>query len=175
MVILVILILLWISVAMLSLIDIQIGKRLYYSSIAFDYQTRILLTDTIFRTGVPPVNHNFFTGSPSPVNYFYFWYIVPATICELTKGWIDPRSSFNASALLAGISLAAMVILHLRLQTPDKGRHIMPRSVVALGLLAITGIDIIFAATYIFRFLGNPDIFESWRLKANQLFAATGK
>lgn len=158
----VLLVLIWIGIALASLIDIQIGKRLYFSSIAFDYQTRNLLTDSIFRTGIPPVNPHIYPGAPLFIHYYYFWSILPAALCDLTAGWIDARSATNASTIWSGVSLAAVILLYLRIHTPDMARLIRARSAAALGLLSITGLDIIFATVYIFWFLGNPDIFESW-------------
>ncbi len=141
----------WVIVAILSLIDLQIGSRLYSSLLAYDYQSRVALTDAIFRTGIPPLNPNTYTGEPLYVTYFYFWNILPALLSRLTRGWLDPRIAFGASAIWAGIALRAAACIYLRFHTSLREHHIGPRSVAAIGLFFITGLDIFPAAVTLLR------------------------
>ena len=152
----------WILIAVISSVDLQTKDRLYFSVLANDNQTRVALTDAIVRTGIPPANPHLFLGQPSPVSYFYFWMILPALLTRLTGGWIDARISFIASTVWAGIALRALVVLYLRFHAPNKSIGIGARSVAALFLLFITGLDIIFAVIEIYRLPGNVSITEWW-------------
>src|SRR5437879_5042237 len=63
----------WITLAVASLIDLQLGNRLYNSVIALDYSVRAAFIDSITRTGIPPQNPFFTPGSPVLLRYHYFW------------------------------------------------------------------------------------------------------
>jgi hypothetical protein len=56
------LIALWMAVAFLSLADLPIGRRLYFSIIDFDYSVRIAFTHSIGAFGLPARNPFFFPG-----------------------------------------------------------------------------------------------------------------
>ena len=43
-----------------SLVDLQVGKRLYFSVAMFDQSYRVAFTDAVARTGVPPANPLYF-------------------------------------------------------------------------------------------------------------------
>ena len=51
--------LIWVVIAACSLVDVQIGHRLYFSVTSYDYTKNISVTDAITRTGVPPINPSF--------------------------------------------------------------------------------------------------------------------
>jgi hypothetical protein len=152
----------WLIIAVFSTVDLQTKGKLYFSVLANDNQTRIALTDAIARTGIPPANPHLYPGKPSPVSYFYFWMIIPALLTRLTGGWIDARISFIASTVWAGIALRALVVLYLRFHAPRRAGGIRYRSVAAVFLLFITGLDILFAAIEIYRLPGNVSITEWW-------------
>ncbi|HEX2981291.1 MAG TPA: hypothetical protein VHO48_13560 [Anaerolineaceae bacterium] len=156
------LILVWVIVAMLSLPDIQIGQALYLNTISFDHQTRIALTDAIFRTGIPPVNPHIYPGGPLYISYFYFWNLFPALLSRFTKGWIDPRISFQASAIWAGIALRALAFVYIRLRSRASSQSIKIKSGIAAGLFLVTGLDVIFAWLSIIKGIYNPFITEAW-------------
>ena len=152
----------WILVAILSLPDIQVNQQIYANSVSFDHQTRIALTDSIFLTGIPPANPHIYPGKPLPVSYFYFWYIFPALLSRLTRGFIDARIAFYAGIIWVGIALRATACLYLRLQSPEAKQAIGPRCAVAIGLFFITGLDIIFALIHIYFIPGSPFVTEGW-------------
>lgn len=153
---------LWVMIAFISLPDIQLDQRIYTNTVSYDSQTRIALTDSIFRTGIPPANPHIYPGKPLSVSYFYFWFIFPALLTRLTGGFIDARMSFYASIIWVGIALRAAACLYMRLQSPESKESIGPRSVVAIGLFFITGLDILFSSVLIYYFPGLPFITEWW-------------
>ncbi len=157
-----ILTLLWALAALLSLPDLQLDQRLYSNAVSNDHQTRIALTDSIFRTGIPPVNPHIYPGQPLPVSYFYFWYLFPALLSRLTGGWIDSRIAFYAGILWVGIALRAAACLYLRFQSPEGWQSIGPRSAAAVGLFFITGLDVLFAGLFVLLGAGSPFITEWW-------------
>src|ERR1700686_1162742 len=56
------LIAIWLVLALVSLADLQIGRRVYFSIIAFDYSVRTAFTSAIAASGIPPQNPFFFPG-----------------------------------------------------------------------------------------------------------------
>ena len=66
----------WLGIALGSLTDLQIGKRLYFSIIAFDYAIRIEFTQAISSFGIP-AHRALFKANGSP-----------AVLCiERVKNW----------------------------------------------------------------------------------------
>ncbi len=58
--------LIWILVTVLLLADLQSGHRLFMSLAFFDHGMRINWTESVLRTGVPPVNSLYSTSSLHP-------------------------------------------------------------------------------------------------------------
>lgn len=152
----------WIGIGIFSLIDLQIGQKIYYSIISYDYSARVPLTDAIFRTGIPPANPLFYPGKSTSISYYYFWSIIAALVSRLSGGLIDARIAFSISAVWCGIALRAIAVLYLRFCSPIRNKKIEQRAVAVLALLFVTGLDVIFV---IFNFHfnpGNPWATEGW-------------
>ncbi len=66
----------WGALALFSLVDLQIGGKLYYSTTAFDFSVRTQFIHAISTTGIPPANPFFFPGHAQPLRYHYFWMIL---------------------------------------------------------------------------------------------------
>ncbi|MGA3235661.1 MAG: hypothetical protein ABSG03_05135, partial [Bryobacteraceae bacterium] len=66
----------WGALALFSLVDLQLGSRLYYSTTAFDFSVRTQFIHAISATGIPPANPFFFPGHAQPLRYHYFWLIL---------------------------------------------------------------------------------------------------
>jgi len=154
--------LIWVVIALFSLVDIQLDQRVYFNVTAFDWTHRVAITDAIARTGIPPVNPFFFTGEPVYVSYYYFWSIIPALLNQFTGGIITARIAFVASAIWCGIALRAITALYQRFHSPEGKHHIEQRSVAANCLLFVTGLDMIFVFLLITRMPDFPGIFEKW-------------
>ncbi len=63
------LMLLWIILAVVSLVDIQRDHRLFSSLALFDHGARVNWGESILRTGVPPANPMYLSGRPAVLRY----------------------------------------------------------------------------------------------------------
>ncbi|MGB7762241.1 MAG: hypothetical protein WBL61_20575 [Bryobacteraceae bacterium] len=132
----------WMAIAFLSLADLPIGRRLYFSIIDFDYSIRIAFTHSIGAFGLPARNPFFFPGHAAGLRYHYFWMIPCGLIYRLGAPLVDAREAFIAGTLWLGIGLISLIPLYLRLfgsAAPD----LLRRSRIGIALLAVTGLDIV--------------------------------
>ncbi len=127
----------WTVFVLLMLVDLQIGHKLYYSVVMADQSYRIAFTDAVVRTGIPPANPLYFAGSPAPMRYYYFWYVLCAAVVKL--GHVSARQSFIASSVWAGFGLIAAV----RLYASAFFRWTRKTTWIALALLLVTGADLL--------------------------------
>jgi hypothetical protein len=130
-------VLIWSIVALLALADIAIGNRLYLSTAIYDHYLRVAITDAITRTGIPPLNPQYFLKSGAPLRYHYFWFALCSLVDRLGLG---PRAALTASCVWAGLGLMSLVALFVHYRNPALARS---RTPVAIALLAVTGLDII--------------------------------
>lgn len=133
---------LWMAIAFLSLADLPIGNRLYFSIIDFDYAVRIAFTHSISAFGLPARNPFFFPGHAAGLHYHYFWMIPCALICRLGAPLVDARDAFIAGTLWVGIGLISLIPLYLRL-FGSASASLARRSRIGIALLAVTGLDIV--------------------------------
>jgi hypothetical protein len=133
----------WVLVAIGSLVDLQIKERLYFSPTVHDYSVRAPITAAISRTGVRPANPLFFPGAPVPLRYHYFWYILCSLVDQLGGKTVAPRQALIAGTVWCGIALIALIPLYLRFFDPKGCEAIHRRSLIGIGLLAVTGLDLI--------------------------------
>ena len=154
----------WLLFVVFELVDIGVGSRLYFSVTVFDHALRTAFVDAVLRTGVPPANPLFWPGHAAPMRYYYFWYVLTAAAARLAGA--TARQAMIASVAWSGFGLAATLQLYCRnflgnvsqrgsdapqLAIPSHSSHETttrwmarpPRLVVALGLLAVTGLDIL--------------------------------
>ena len=154
----------WVLYAICELVDVGVGNHLYVSVTVFDHALRAAFTDAVLRTGVPPANPIFWPGHAAPMRYYYFWYVLVAVVVRLAG--VTARQAMIASSAWSGFGLASVVALYcgnfLGGET-KQGRGSDPmatssqpsqetkvrwmghpsRLAVALGLLAVTGLDIL--------------------------------
>jgi hypothetical protein len=136
------LIALWMAVAFLSLADLPIGRRLYFSVIDFDYSLRVAFTHSIGAFGLPARNPFFFPGHAAGLRYHYFWMIPCALVYRLGAPLVDAREAFIAGTLWVGMGLISLIPLYLRLFGSAPAR-LLRRSRIGIALLAVTGLDIV--------------------------------
>ncbi len=141
---------LWTVVVIVSLIDIQAGKRLYVSTALWDHAVRIAFLQSALRSGPPPVNPFSYLGYAPIARYYYYWYVLCSYPARLTH--IGARYVLYGSSVWAGFSLAAIVPLYLASFMEIK-ENIRRRSIIGILLLSVTGLDII------------PIIYEFFRAK----------
>jgi hypothetical protein len=151
----------WVVFVIVELVDVGVGSRLYMSVTVFDQGLRTAFVDAVMRTDVPPVNPLYWAGHGAPMRYYYFWYVLTAVAAKMAGA--TARQAMIASVAWAGFGLAAVVGLYCRhflgeerwRQTHvsdarpfDKlragyGAPRFSRVGIALGLLAVTGLDVL--------------------------------
>ena len=133
----------WLAVALLSLIDLQIGDRLYYPTSTVDYALRTAFVHSIGTTGLPPANPFFFPGHPVPMRYHYFWPMMCSLVYRALAGAVSARQAVIGGTYWAGIGLMALVVIYLRVFLPGTAEQFRRRALTAIVLLGITGLDIL--------------------------------
>jgi len=141
----------WLLVAVLSLIDLQIGGRLYYPVSTVDYALRSALVHSISTTGVPPASPFFLPGHPVPLRYHYFWLMMCSLVNRVGGNSVNARQAIIGGTYWAGLGLMALVLVYLRIFLPGPARQFRRRALTSLLLLGITGLDI--APTLLLLFL----------------------
>jgi hypothetical protein len=139
----------WVAVSFLSLVDLQIGKRLYYSVVAYDYNFRATVTGAFVRAHALPAANPFFSdGTPQPFRYHYFWFLfaaLPARLSQAVFGYtgLTGRHAIIASCAWAGLALFSTTALYVRffLDLEESVRRRV--TVIALLLFGVYGLDII--------------------------------
>jgi hypothetical protein len=131
---------LWAGLALFTLVDLQFGDRLYLPYSAFDHSIRTMLVDAVARTGVPPRNPLYGLGGAPVLRYYYYWYVLCALPVHLAG--LSPRASLNGSVLWSGFALAALIPLYLK-HLFEERENLRFKSIVGIGLLLVTGYDLI--------------------------------
>lgn len=139
----------WTAVPVLSLIDLQLGHRLYYSVVSYDYSVRSAVISALARvTYYPPTDPFFFAGQPSPFRYHYFWFLLcslPNRILTPIFGStvVGPRHTLIAGVVVIGFALIATVVLYLRFFSTYGAANIRRRTGIVVALLCISGLDVL--------------------------------
>jgi len=133
----------WLAVAIVSLIDIQIGDRLYYPANAFDNSVHTEFIHSITATGIPPQNPLYLAGPPATLRYHYFWLLICSLAESAGRGAVSPRQALIGGTFWCGIGLMALVALYLRLFAAGDPARFRRRALTGILLLGITGLDII--------------------------------
>jgi hypothetical protein len=160
----------WSAVAIFSLVDLQIGDRLYFPTSVYDYNTRTALVNEITRTGLPPHNPFYYPGHFVTLRYHYFWYLMCSLVDHAGGSAISPHHAIIAGTVWAGFALLAAIALFVRILMPGDGQAFGRRMIIAFALLAVTGLDLI--PTFLLLVIGvmYPDP-EWWN---NQITAWVG-
>lgn len=133
----------WVVLALLSLVDLQFGKRVYYSITALDYSVRTEFIHSITATGVPPANPFFYAGRNFPLRYHYFWLLVCSLVERAMGGWGGPRAAWIGGAVWCGLALMALVALYFREIWNRGPAGFRQRALAGIALLGVTGLDLI--------------------------------
>ena len=145
----------WLAVCLFSLVDLQIGDRLYYPTNTYDYSVRAAFVSAISSTGVPPQSPFFFPGHAVLLRYHYFWAMLCSLVNQLGGAGVTARQALIAGTFWCGVALFGLAAICLRLLlpapvgTPADGTR--RRMMTAALLLGITGLDIL--PTLFFLFL----------------------
>ena len=133
----------WTAVAILSLVDLQIGDRAYFPAAAFDYSVRTQFIHAIGVSGIPPGNPFFFPGHPVPLRYHYFWLLLCALVNLAGGAAVGPRHAWIGGTVWCGIGLMALVALYFRLFCYRGPASFRRRAITGVLLLGVTGLDIL--------------------------------
>jgi hypothetical protein len=142
---------LWIVVVIASLVDIEIGGRLYASIALWDHAVRIAFIHSALRSGPPPVNPFTYLGYAPTARYYYYWYVLCSYPARLIH--INPRYVLYGSSVWTGFALAALILIYLR-DFFGITENLRRKSVLGILLLSVTGFDIV------------PTIYEFLRAKS---------
>ncbi len=135
--------LVWVAIAVFSLCDLQIGDKLYYSTIALDYSVRTEFIHAIGASGIPPVNPFFFPGEGEPLRYHYFWLIPCSLVNVAWRSLVDARQAWIGGAVWCGLGLMATIALFFRLFVYQGAETLRRRTLIGILLLGVTGLDIL--------------------------------
>jgi hypothetical protein len=147
-------ILCWFTVAVLSLVDWQIGSRLYFSVVAYDYTFRSAVTGAFARAHTIPANNPFFfDGHPEPFRYHYFWFMLSAIPVKLTRALFpsiafSPRHAVIASSVWSGLALFATLALYVRFFLKPGPAARLRITTIAILMIGVSGLDIIPVLSY---------------------------
>lgn len=133
----------WVAIAIFSLIDLQIGDRVWYPSAAFDYSIRTQFIHSIATTGIPPSNPFFFPGHAVPLRYHYFWLLLCALVDLVGGSLVSARHAWIAGTVWCGFGLMALVALYFRLISYRGPASFRRRAIGGILLLGVTGLDIL--------------------------------
>jgi hypothetical protein len=133
----------WVVFSIILIVDLQIGDHLYFTTVSYDYSTRIAVVDAISRTGVPPINPGYYPNHPVQLTYlYYYWYILVSIVDQLGGTLVNARQAMTAGASWAGISLMAMITVYLHFRSDDEDNS-LALPLIGTRLLLVSGLDFI--------------------------------
>jgi hypothetical protein len=127
-------------VLILSLVDLQIGARIYPTAAVFDHGVRTAFIESAVRTGAPPANPFFYPGGLVPSRYYYFWSVLCALPVALFSA--APRVSLYGSAIWSVLAVASLIPLYFK-HFLNERKSLYRKSLIGIALLAVTGFDLI--------------------------------
>ena len=134
----------------LELVDVQIGQRLYVSTMIADWSVRVPMVEAAMRSAAagivaPPINGlstltSAGFGHAPALRYYYFWYVLVAQVARPLH--VSAQAALIASCAWAGWGLIAACLLALKYMAGlrDKLRQ---KSFVFLLMLCVLGLDIL--------------------------------
>jgi hypothetical protein len=140
-------VLVWALVAILSVSDLQLGHRLYFSVTAHDHSVRTAMTAAAAR-GIPPANPFFAAQPPVRLRYHYFWMLVCALVTRLCG--IAPRLALLGGTVWGGIALLSLIPIGLRYLAGVR-EGLRRTTLISFALLAVAGLDLL-PVLYLSRF-----------------------
>jgi len=145
---------------LLTLIDIQVGNRLFVPTVVTDWGVRVPFVESAIRGPVPPLNPLSALGPIVPsMRYYYFWYVLCALPGRLLH--TPPGGILAASAVWAGFALLAVSFLTLKYLVGVRER-LRSQCVLVLLPTLVIGLDILPAiGTYASRSL-HPSLDIEW-------------
>jgi hypothetical protein len=146
----------------LTLIDFQVGQRLFMPTTIPDWSVRIPLMESAIRSGVPPANGLSALDPTIPsMRYYYFWYVLCAFPARLLHAPAD--AVFIASSVWAGFALLAVAFLSLKYLAGVR-TQLRRKCLLVLLPMMVIGLDILPAIAVFLSHSGHPQLdLEWWR------------
>lgn len=120
----------------LQVAPISIGDKIYWGTPELDYHVRVPVTRIIARHGLPPQNPSYAPWGEQPLFYYYGYFLFPAALVRFLG--VHAIATVLTLTIVPAFAFAAICMSLANLLTGrTKGGWI------ALGLLFVTGIDII--------------------------------
>ncbi len=129
----------WIAVVILSLVDFQKDQQLFMSLFTSDHSARVNWIQSILRAGIPPTNPFYFYKHAAQMRNYYFWYVDCASVAQISH--LPARAILTSSCIWSGFALAALIGLYLK-HFLSVGTRLRKQFLLAISLLAVTGLDI---------------------------------
>ncbi len=127
----------------LLLVDVQIGPALFHPH-TDNHVFIAAYSGAIARTGVPPADPFFYDGAAISSAYHYYWHQVPAVVTLLAGGSVKAPTAVIAGCVWTLLGLMTVVAVFVRERCGDVvGWMARRRAMIAIGLLAVAGLDII--------------------------------
>jgi hypothetical protein len=104
---------------------------------------RTAITASITRSGVPPQNPYFAPGQAFPLRYHYFWFLPASLVDQLGGSLVSARQALIGGTIWCGIGLIAVLPLYLRFFQPKGAANLEKRTLTAIALLSVTGLDLV--------------------------------
>jgi hypothetical protein len=133
----------WLLIVLASLVDLQIGNRLYFSATAFDHSVRTAVTEIIARVGSHPNNPFYYLTGPVPLRYHYFWLLPCGFLTHLTVGLTSPRTCIYGSVVWCGWGFMALIPSTFRFLLGFMGAALRRRSYLGIAFASVTGLDLL--------------------------------
>ncbi|HEU5457246.1 MAG TPA: hypothetical protein VFU68_01380, partial [Terracidiphilus sp.] len=150
----------WIALVVLSLVDLEWGQRLYMNVAMLDQCFRIDWTESVLRTGVPPVNPMYWFRHAATMRNYYFWYVLCATVARMAQ--LPVRAVFLASSVWSGFALTALIGLYLK-HFLQVGARLRKQFLQALLLMTVTGLDLLLIVWMLLAYhVPPPADLEAW-------------
>jgi len=129
---------LWGMAAIGSLVDLQIGDKLYPPIVAYDHSVRTAMTAAVARH-IPP-NNPFFGNAAAPLRYHYLWLL----FCSLPMKvfHLSPRYVVYSGVSWCGLGLMCVIALGLKFLVGVQ-TCIERKTLLGVGLLCVTGLDLL--------------------------------
>jgi hypothetical protein len=145
----------WFAIALFSLSDLQLGRGIYLSGTVYDHNLRASVVDSLHRTSLSqPLNPMHHVGGDVSLRYHFFWFLLCSLVQSLGSGLITARHALYGSIVWCGWGLGCCIAMFLRYVLPRGEEYLVRRSLVGLGLLMVTGLDIIPTMKFVLR--GDP-------------------
>ena len=147
----------WALIAIVSLVDLQIGHKLYLPTAAYDHSIRTAMTAELAH-GLPAHNP-FFANSGAMLRYHYLWMLACSLPLRLMP--IAPRYALYAGVIWCGIGLMALIALAIKFFLHETTEAV-PKALLGACLLAVTGLDILPTALQFALYRQVPADMEWW-------------